>query len=164
MFLRTAAFLFRPTKFSCRERLYYGSKWSYILQAFGLVKAMLSRASYVINESDQKTYRARVNSDGTLSDLKLFTNRSGESLTEDAEGNVYLAAGQILCIGLPVNWWKPSKFPSDPRRFFSAAEINTRFSSSLTTHSTRPEPGELSTITIDNTSLFCECSIDAKQN
>ncbi len=75
---------------------YYGSKFSYILQAFGLVKAGPGHTFYVTNESDQKTYAGQINSDGTLSHLELFVNQGGENLTQDREGNVYLAAGQIF--------------------------------------------------------------------
>ncbi len=74
---------------------YFGTKWAHILQAFGLVKAVPGHPFYVSNDSDEKTYSGRVNPDGTLSGLRLFANRGGESLTQDRQGNVYLAAGQI---------------------------------------------------------------------
>jgi sugar lactone lactonase YvrE len=73
-----------------------GYKWAYILQAYGLVKAVPGRPFYVTNESEQRTYRGRVNPDGTLADLKLFAEQGGESLAQDARGNVYIAAGQIF--------------------------------------------------------------------
>jgi len=75
---------------------YFGAKFSYILQAYGLVNAVPGRPFYVTNESEQKTYSASVNADGTLSDLKLFVNQGGENLAQDAAGNVYLAGGQIF--------------------------------------------------------------------
>ncbi|HSU30015.1 MAG TPA: SMP-30/gluconolactonase/LRE family protein [Bryobacteraceae bacterium] len=37
-----------------------------------------------------------VSPDGTISDLKLFAERGGEAVTTDANGNVYIAAGQIF--------------------------------------------------------------------
>ncbi len=75
---------------------YFGYKFAYILQAFGLVKAVPGKAFYVTNESEQRTYRGSVNADGTLSGLRLFAEQGGESLTQDSEGNVYLAAGQVF--------------------------------------------------------------------
>jgi sugar lactone lactonase YvrE len=36
-----------------------------------------------------------VGSDGTLNHLKLFAECGGESVTQDAAGNVYIAAGQV---------------------------------------------------------------------
>ncbi len=75
---------------------YFGTKWSYILEAFGLVKAVPGYPFYVSNEADEKTYRGRVSADGALSGISLFANRGGESLAQDKAGNVYLAAGQIF--------------------------------------------------------------------
>jgi hypothetical protein len=74
---------------------YFGAKFSYILQAYGLVNAAPGRPFYVTNESEQKTYNGTVNADGTLSDLQLFLNQGGENIAQDADGNIYLAAGQI---------------------------------------------------------------------
>jgi hypothetical protein len=78
---------------------YFGSKWSDILMATGLVKAVPGREFYVTNEADQKTYRGMMNDEGTLSDLKVFAYQGGESLAQDTSGNVYLAAGQIYVYG-----------------------------------------------------------------
>ena len=75
---------------------YFGTKWSYILQAYGLVKAVPGHPFYVSNEAEEKTYSAKVNADGTLSRLSLFATQGGESLAQDRDGNVYLAAGQVF--------------------------------------------------------------------
>jgi sugar lactone lactonase YvrE len=75
--------------------LYYGTKMADLLRAFGLAHAMSGKPFYVSDESEQKTYVASVTSDGTLSNTRLFAERGGESVTQDAEGNVYIAAGQI---------------------------------------------------------------------
>jgi sugar lactone lactonase YvrE len=75
--------------------LYYGTKMADILRAFGLANALPSKPFYVSNESEQKTYAFTVASDGTLTDPHLFAEQGGESVTQDAEGNVYIAAGQI---------------------------------------------------------------------
>jgi sugar lactone lactonase YvrE len=37
-----------------------------------------------------------VNTDGTLSGLRVFAEQGGENLTQDSQGNVYLAAGQVF--------------------------------------------------------------------
>jgi sugar lactone lactonase YvrE len=76
-------------------RLYYGSKIHDVLRAFGLAPAAIGQTIYVSDESEEKTYSARVSVDGTLTDLKLFAEVGGESVTEDSQGNVYIAAGQI---------------------------------------------------------------------
>ncbi|HSS13447.1 MAG TPA: SMP-30/gluconolactonase/LRE family protein, partial [Rhizomicrobium sp.] len=54
-----------------------------------------SRA-FVSNESEGRTYSGLVGADGRLTDLKLFANRGGESVAVAADGNVYLANGQVL--------------------------------------------------------------------
>jgi sugar lactone lactonase YvrE len=54
---------------------------------------------YVSSESEDITYSATVNSDGTLAKLKHFAQRGGESVAVDAHGNVYVANGQIFVYG-----------------------------------------------------------------
>ena len=76
--------------------LYYGSKLNNTLRAFGFAPAVAGQPYYVSDENGEKTYAATVEPDGTLSDLKLFTERGGESVTVDDKGNVYIAAGQIF--------------------------------------------------------------------
>jgi sugar lactone lactonase YvrE len=75
---------------------YFGYKFAYILQAFGLVKAVPGKPFYVTNESEQRTYTGTVNADGSLSGLRLFAEQGGENLAQDNQGNVYLAAGQVF--------------------------------------------------------------------
>src|SRR5271170_3831834 len=76
--------------------LYYGSKLNNTLRAFGFASAVAGQPYYVSDENGEKTYAATVEPDGTLSDLKLFTERGGESVTVDEKGDVYIAAGQIF--------------------------------------------------------------------
>ncbi len=42
------------------------------------------------------TWSARVEDDGGLSDLRLFVHQGGEGVASDAEGNVYVAAGDVF--------------------------------------------------------------------
>jgi DNA-binding beta-propeller fold protein YncE len=76
--------------------LYYGSKLNNTLRAFGFAPAVAGQPYYVSDENGEKTYAAIVEPDGTLSDLKLFTEQGGESVAVDDKGNVYIAAGQIF--------------------------------------------------------------------
>ncbi len=75
--------------------LYYGTKMADLLRAFGLAHATPGKPFYVSDESEQKTYAVSVAPDGTLTNPKLFAEQGGESVAQDAEGNVYIAAGQI---------------------------------------------------------------------
>ncbi len=76
--------------------LYYGTKMADVLRAFSLSKATVDTPFYVSDESEERTYRAKVKPDGTLSDIQLFVERGGESVALDAEGNVYIAAGEVF--------------------------------------------------------------------
>lgn len=76
--------------------LYYGSKLNDTLRAFGFAPTVVRNTAYFSDEAGQKTYVGRVTEDGTISDLKLFVERGGESVAVDGDGNVYIAAGQIL--------------------------------------------------------------------
>jgi sugar lactone lactonase YvrE len=95
---------------------YFGYKFGYILQAFGLVTAVPGKPFYVTNEAEQRTYSGSVNADGTLSGLKLFAEQGGESLTQDSAGNVYLAAGQVFVYnsaGKPIDMIAVPERPLD---------------------------------------------------
>jgi Pectate lyase superfamily protein/SMP-30/Gluconolactonase/LRE-like region len=74
----------------------WGVKMADVLRAFSLAKAVPGRPFYVSEESEQKTYSGNVGADGTLLNLKLFTEQGGESVIQDSRGNVYLAAGNIF--------------------------------------------------------------------
>nr|WP_256369688.1 SMP-30/gluconolactonase/LRE family protein [Granulicella sp. L56] len=55
---------------------------------------------YSSDESQEKTYVSNVGSDGTLMNTKLFAEQGGEGVAQDAEGNVFIATGQI-CVYSP---------------------------------------------------------------
>jgi hypothetical protein len=74
----------------------FGTKWVALLEAYGLVKGTEGKPFYATNEAEQRTYRGILNPDGSLSKITQFVEQGGESLAQDAEGNVYLAAGQIF--------------------------------------------------------------------
>ena len=75
---------------------YFGTKWAPVLEAYGLVKGTAGKPFYATNEAEQRTYRGLLNPDGSLSQITAFVERGGESLAQDADGNIYLAAGQIF--------------------------------------------------------------------
>jgi sugar lactone lactonase YvrE len=75
---------------------YFGTKWVPVLEAYGLVKGTAGKPFYATNEAEQRTYRGLLNPDGSLSQITAFVEQGGESLAQDADGNIYLAAGQIF--------------------------------------------------------------------
>ena len=74
----------------------WGTKLADLLRAFGLAPAVEGRPFYVTNEAELKTWAFDVKPDGTLFNPRLFVEEGGEGLAVDEQGNVYLAAGQIL--------------------------------------------------------------------
>jgi hypothetical protein len=70
-------------------------KSSPFLRAFALAPAVPGKPHYITDESEVRTWVGTVQPDGGLGELKPFVNQGGESVTTDAQGNVYIAAGSI---------------------------------------------------------------------
>jgi sugar lactone lactonase YvrE len=113
-----------------------------VLRAFGLVKVSPGQSVYISDESEQQTYSATVDDEGTLKDVRLFADRGGEGAAVDARGNVFLAAGQILVFdakGKPIETIRVPERPvqivfggPDGKTLFIAARsslyaVRTRF-------------------------------------
>ena len=73
-----------------------GWRFSDDLDTSGFISALPSQRVYVSSSSEDRTYSARVAADGTLTGLQPFAERGGESVAVDAQGNVYVANGQIF--------------------------------------------------------------------
>ncbi len=73
-----------------------GWRFSDNLDTYGFIIAKQGQRVYVSSESEDITYSAIVNPDGSLADLKSFAQRGGESVAVDDDGNVYVANGQIF--------------------------------------------------------------------
>jgi hypothetical protein len=73
-----------------------GWRFSDNLDTYGFLTAAPGQRVYVSSESEDITYNAKLNPDGTLTDLKPFAQRGGESVAVDSNGNVYVANGQIF--------------------------------------------------------------------
>ena len=56
----------------------------------GVIGTPNGRRLYVADHGANKTYSYRINSDGTLSDKRLFAEQGSDGVTLDARGNVYL--------------------------------------------------------------------------
>jgi hypothetical protein len=73
-----------------------GWRFSDNLDAYGFIRARPGQRVYVSSASEDRTYSAIAGADGALRDLKLFAERGGECVAEDATGNVYVANGEIF--------------------------------------------------------------------
>jgi sugar lactone lactonase YvrE len=73
-----------------------GWRFSDNLDTYGFVRGEVGQRVYVSSASEDRTYSGTVRADGTLSDLKVFADRGGESVAVDGKGNVYIANGEIF--------------------------------------------------------------------
>lgn len=67
-----------------------------LIRAYGLAPAATDQPFYVADEFGQKTWVFTVNPDGSLANPKVFAEEGEAGVTTDAEGNVYVAAGNIF--------------------------------------------------------------------
>ena len=109
-------------------KLYYGSKLNDTLRAFGLAPAVAGQPYYVSDESGEKTYVGSVGVDGTISDLRVFADQGGESVTVDDKGNVYIAAGQVFVYNPSGNLIDTIEIPERPSQLlFGGSDGSTLF-------------------------------------
>jgi sugar lactone lactonase YvrE len=76
-----------------------GWRWSDALNGNGFVAGKQGERVFVANSSENVTYSGRIGPSGTLTDLKPFANRGGESVAVDARGRVFVANGQVFIYG-----------------------------------------------------------------
>lgn len=73
-----------------------GWRWSHALNANGLVGGNQGERLFVTNGSENITYTGTVGPAGTLTNLKPFADRGGESVAVAPDGRVYVANGQVF--------------------------------------------------------------------
>jgi hypothetical protein len=73
----------------------WGVKSSDLIRAFGLQRGRPGDRVYLTSEAEVATWSAVVGDDGGLSDLRLFVHQGGEGVATDAEGRVFVAAGDV---------------------------------------------------------------------
>jgi hypothetical protein len=73
----------------------WGVKSADLLRSFGLAGAKPGKPFYVTSEAEVMTWSGTLGPDGDFTDFKPFVQQGGEGVAVDAEGNVYLAAGQV---------------------------------------------------------------------
>jgi sugar lactone lactonase YvrE len=101
---------------------------NHTLRAFGFAPAVAGQPYYVTDENGEKTYSASIGDDGTISNLKLFAERGGESVTWDEKGNVYIAAGQVYVYNPAGELIDTIDIPERPSQLlFGGSDGNTLF-------------------------------------
>ncbi|WP_338419957.1 SMP-30/gluconolactonase/LRE family protein [Sphingomonas ginsenosidivorax] len=73
-----------------------GWRWSDTLDAHGFVTARPGTRVVLTNGSENRTYSGLVGDGGQVTDLKIVADRGGESVAQDAAGNLYVANGQVF--------------------------------------------------------------------
>jgi len=73
-----------------------GWRWSHALNANGLIGGKQGERLFVTNASENVTYTGTVGAAGTLTNLKPFANRGGESVAVAPDRRVYVANGQVF--------------------------------------------------------------------
>lgn len=66
-----------------------------LFRCSSLVKTLPGQQTYVLDEYHQRVIRANVDGQGFLQDCRVFADGGDRSVTTDAEGNVYVANGDI---------------------------------------------------------------------
>jgi len=74
----------------------WGVKSSDLIRAFGLQRGRAGDRVYLTSEAEVATWSVLVGDDGRLSDLRPFADQGGEGMAVDAEGRVFVAAGDVL--------------------------------------------------------------------
>jgi sugar lactone lactonase YvrE len=111
-----------------------GWRWSDTLDTYGLIGAKPGSRIFVTNESEDKTYSGQIGPGGSLTDLKPFANRGGESVAVDKQGNVFVANGQVFVYAPDGTALGQIEIPERPLQLiFGGADHRTLFI--LTHHS-----------------------------
>jgi hypothetical protein len=106
----------------------WGVKDADLLRAFGLQRARPGERVYLTSEADVATWSARVEEDGSLSDLRLFVHQGGEGVASDAEGNVYVAAGDVFVYDPSGSLLETLRVPGRPTQLvFGGPDHRTLF-------------------------------------
>jgi sugar lactone lactonase YvrE len=106
----------------------WGVKSSDLVRAFGLQRARAGERVYLTSEAEIATWSALVGDDGGLSDLRPFVDQGGEGVAVDADGSVYLAAGDVLVYDESGSLIETIRVPARPTQVvFGGADGRTLF-------------------------------------
>jgi hypothetical protein len=73
-----------------------GWRWSNVMQTYGFLTSKPGSRVFVTNGSEVKTYSGVLGAGGTITDLKPFANRGGESVAVGPDGRIFVANGQVF--------------------------------------------------------------------
>ncbi|WP_116091901.1 glycosyl hydrolase family 28-related protein [Sphingomonas crusticola] len=74
-------------------------RFSDTMDAMGFVTAKPGERVFLTNGSENRTYNGLVGQGGTVTDLRVFAERGGESVAVGPDGKVFVANGQVFVYG-----------------------------------------------------------------
>jgi len=94
----------------------------------GLIGTSDGRLLYVADPGSDQTYMYKVNTDGTLSDKKLFAIEGSDGMTIDNEGNIYLTTDAVQVYDSQGTHKETIKLPERPSNVcFGGKDKHTLF-------------------------------------
>ncbi len=74
-------------------------RFSDTMDALGFVTAKQGERVFLTNASENRTYNGQIGPGGTVTDLRVFARRGGESVAVGPDGRVFVANGQVFVYG-----------------------------------------------------------------
>ena len=94
----------------------------------GVVGSREGKILYVTDHGASKTYAYTINSDGTLSDKRLFATEGSDGMTIDSEGNIYLTGEMVSVYDSKGNKVEVIEVPERPSNLcFGGPDKQTLF-------------------------------------
>ncbi|MEN2784974.1 glycosyl hydrolase family 28-related protein [Sphingomonas qilianensis] len=105
-----------------------GWRFSDTLDTYGFVSGKVGERIHLANASEARTYSGLLGAGGTVTDLKPFAPRGGESVAVGPDGRVYVANGQVFVYGADGSEQGRIDVPERPLQLlFGGADGRTLF-------------------------------------
>lgn len=94
----------------------------------GIVGTADGKTLYITDYGAGKTYRYRINSDGSLADKSLFADVGGDGMTIDRQGNLYISEQRVLVYNVDGDLIQTIATPEAPTNLtFGGSDAKTLF-------------------------------------
>ncbi len=97
-------------------------------QPNGITGTPDGRYLYVADIKDRKTWKYKINTDGSLSEKTLFAEAGSDGMTIDTKGNIYLTSGKVLIFNSKGEKTGEIELPESPSNLcFAGTKRNILF-------------------------------------
>ncbi len=94
----------------------------------GIIGTPDGKTLYVADHGGKKTYKYKINRDGTLSGKELFVSKGSDGMTIDDKGNIYLTSGDLLIFNPDGKMITKIDIPQKPTNVcFGGKDMQTLF-------------------------------------